>query len=272
MLKDERYTGVQILLKQKRGSLSAKTKINCPEDEWLKFPNSHEAIVSEEIFRKAQASFAKPAKTNKPRSVGYYADIKSPYAGKVKCGCCGYSAYFKRSKNSYYMCRSLRINAENPCFTGKLLLSDLNAIVLNTIKIEAKKQRDNLNKRMAVQKIGKNANAEELKSLSSRRSTLEQRMVSLYEDFADNRMSKETYISTKAKCADELATLEAKCAELENLISTNTAVYNPETENEPLQKRIISSKKVTEEIASLIESITIYDKERIEIRFSFGDA
>ena len=72
-------------------------------------------------------------------------------------------------------------------------------------------------------------------------------------------------------CAEEIAitknrieelTVQIDCAKMERNISND----------EPILRRVLSAEELTEEIVALIGCVTVYDVDRIEIRFDFGDA
>jgi hypothetical protein len=101
ILSDERYTGVQLLCKTKRAGVGSKKVIFLPESKWLRFPGTHEAIISAADFETVKELIARTkAEDKEPRTAKE--PVRSPYSGKIRCGCCGYALSFARSVNHKY--------------------------------------------------------------------------------------------------------------------------------------------------------------------------
>ena len=54
ILKNEVYIGHSVHNQQTNISFKNKKKVRKPEDEWFKVENTHEAIISEEVFLHAE--------------------------------------------------------------------------------------------------------------------------------------------------------------------------------------------------------------------------
>ena len=58
ILKEETYIGHSIHNKQSNISFKNKKKVRKPQEEWYRVENTHEAIISEEVFQKVQELIA----------------------------------------------------------------------------------------------------------------------------------------------------------------------------------------------------------------------
>ena len=149
----------------------------------------------------------------------------------------------------------------------------MKALVLSAVKAEAGKVIDRRKKRGQKARRGlseKAAVSEEIKRLTTRRGLLERRGVALYEDYADGKLGKDGYIEAKAACAAELSDIETRSAELSFRLEGFTEQTEPPSD-EPLLRRVLDAEDATDEVLSLVDRVTVYNAERIEIRFAFGD-
>lgn len=82
ILKDETYIGNSVHNKQTNISYKNKKKVRKPEEEWLRVENTHEAIISEDVFRQVQKQIVNRRRQQKNTSTQIF-------AGLVKCADCG---------------------------------------------------------------------------------------------------------------------------------------------------------------------------------------
>ena len=101
-LKEETYIGHSVHNKQSNISFKNKKKVRKPQEEWYRVENTHEAIISEEVFQKVQELIA--SRRRKRRN-----GTTQIFAGLIKCADCGWSLAYgenKQNKNpyGYYHC------------------------------------------------------------------------------------------------------------------------------------------------------------------------
>lgn len=267
ILLDERYIGVQVSGKTRKPKPGSRSTQCLPKDMWIRCPNAHEAIVSQEVFQKASAVITPFQFT------GAFAGRHILFANKIRCGHCGRALKLQWSNNPHHYCDGAKLNSGMGCFEGKISVEEIKAIVLAAIKVEVKKALRVFRKRRKAVSC-EASSRENLLSERSRLTTqlrlLDRRCIRLYEEFADGKLGREDYLSEKAALANELAGVGARIAVLtERLDQSADAV--PIQDDEPLLLRVLKATDVTEEVLSLIERITVYDPEHIEIRFTFSD-
>lgn len=84
ILEDQRYIGTYVIGKRKVKEIGSRHTQLKDESEWFKIPNHHPAIVSVDLFEKANASIKRFSLSNKkPRDY--------LLRGKVFCGCCDHA-------------------------------------------------------------------------------------------------------------------------------------------------------------------------------------
>jgi len=155
-----------------------------------------------------------------------------------------------------------------------MYLDDLKDAVLATIKTEAGKLID-FHKQKRLSKFNSSKHTSimaELKKLLTRISLIERRGFEIYEGFADGKICKESYLADKAQNNSELTEAKARIEKLEQQLATLTTSRKSESIiNEPILQRLLNSTELTDEAVSLVEKITVFDGDRIEIQFGFGD-
>jgi len=208
----------------------------------IKVPGAHEAIVTEEIFRKANSIL------KRYKNAGAVLKRHWPFAGKIRCGHCGRALRYHQGYLKYYYCNGARFSAGAGCFEGNLQLEDLKGIVLSSIKAEAGKvlDRQRKSKQAAAHRSeNKEVMLAELKKLSGQMKFCERRNIALYEDFADGKIDKQTYLVGKAECNGELARAEARAAELNDQLAAINMVKQQSTDK-PALSRVLEADDVTD--------------------------
>ncbi|MCL2816655.1 MAG: recombinase family protein [Oscillospiraceae bacterium] len=142
ILANEFYIGH--LVQNKTGNTSYKNKktIHKPPEEWVKVENTHEPIVSLEVWervRQMAEAAARPKRTK-------YGEI-SPYAGFMYCRDCGFAMRYQRKHQTFkngnvatyesYMCGSSSRSGKQACSSHYIPLHLLNEIVIADITQKA---------------------------------------------------------------------------------------------------------------------------------------
>ena len=238
---DERYAGVMVSGKKRVSSPGSRRRDYLPESEWIRIPGSHDAIVSEDVFKQANAGI---------RHYKIVSPVKnrSPFAGRIKCGFCGRSMDYTATKNPYYRCDGAKVAAQKA--------------------LEALRQR----KQQAHGTPGRGAINAELKKLSAQIVLLEQRGITLYEDFADQKIDKGSYLAAITANDEELSRVQIRVDGLNGqLVAITIGRAAKSAEDESVLQRVQNADAVTGEVLSLIDRIFVFDNDRIEIQFTFGD-
>lgn len=266
ILLDERYAGVQVSGKTKKTGVGSLRSVPVPESEWIRVENAHEAIVPREVFELAQAVVRRFHKTGSDKR-------RSLFAGKLRCGHCGHALDLYNGSDPYYVCYDGRVAGDGKCFNGRIYVGDLKDIVLSSIRVEAEKALDARRRLLREAKretlSGKNA-VNELKKLAFQCERLRQRIFTLYEDYADGKISSDEYRSSKTDCSNELVGAESRIEELNRLLDSGSGKQRS-INDIPLLTRISGASDVTEEMVGMIDRIVVFDAEHIEICFTFGD-
>ena len=108
-------------------SVKRKT-ILIPKEDWVITPNTHEAIVSEEVFQKAQAIFRTRSKITMPD------EPKSVMTGSAKCPYCKKSLAFESRYRRRFYCHNFNmgLNCEHASVDESVLIDT----VFSAIKLK----------------------------------------------------------------------------------------------------------------------------------------
>lgn len=102
ILKEETYIDHSVHNKQSNISFKNKKKVRKPKEEWYRVKNTHEPIISEDVFHQVQEQIASRRRKQKDGTTQIF-------AGLVKCADCGWSLAYGMNKQNkkpygYYHC------------------------------------------------------------------------------------------------------------------------------------------------------------------------
>lgn len=270
IIRDERYTGKMVNGKNRSPVVGCKHGKRIPKSEWIVVPNTHEAIVSEELFASIQERFSAPQRIKKPTEV-------RPLMGKVKCGVCQHVMRRSNSPSAtaYYYCESHQYVADSTCTKDRISEVSLIQTVLSVIhkQIEVMLDMEQLFDRVKTQSHNDITTLTgQIRQLQAVLAKLKASKVKAYEKYKDGALDRDSYARQKADISKEVAETDVQIAELE------TALQSRYQENgQPISiiesfRRYEGFTELSREMADeLIGSIYIYGSEAIEIVWNHMD-
>lgn len=281
ILKNEMYIGNMVQGKTRTRFVGYRQFQPLPRDEWHIVENTHEPIISKEVFNKVQEIIAEYKRTNGDQFKKRYKDSPNIFKNKIFCGECGgvYKRHrhlnSKRRMEYSYMCKlHTKFPTECDCETIKgqvlnnLVLTAIKAQVLNMANLEKVfesviSNKDTLQKRYAINtKIG---------SALSKIAELKKQRVRLSVDLTKKLIDEDEYVILRDRYNDELERALLKLKEVEKEQGTFNKILSIKSWIDEL-KRYGRAKKLTQEIVdAFIKKITIYKHERIEIEWLHTD-
>lgn len=126
MLKNEVYIGN--LVQGKYGSVSYKTKKNKPrqKEDWYRVENTHEPIITKELWDKVQNLVKEKHKPFKSGKIGLF-------SGKVYCMYCKAPLRSSKTKDKYYLKCPSKYIVSDSCIGSFIAVNTLEKIVLNQL-------------------------------------------------------------------------------------------------------------------------------------------
>lgn len=237
ILKNQVYLGHTILGKSKKVSVKSKKKVAVPQGQWAITQNTHEPLISGEVFDRAQRNLA--------RNSTSYRDCKdarrSIFAGMVFCGRCGHAlcsggGVYKGERNKYWKlyCTQQRKDAKVPCKGVNIRYADLLEVVrqeLNALLSLTDEEIEEL-VQAVYQRYGSSEHLQRKKKQAqkarARLTTIDRMITKLYTDNAEGRLPDERLTSMVNSLEEESVGLRGLIAEAEE---SNEAEMKAESYN-----------------------------------------
>ena len=132
IIKNQVYLGNTLLGKTRKASIKSRKKISIPQEDWAITSNTHEPLVDQMTFGKAQANLGKGS-----RDYRQYDQVrKSIFGGIAVCSRCGYSlcssgTVYKGEREKYWFlsCNHKSKRFENACEGVNIKYADLLEVV-----------------------------------------------------------------------------------------------------------------------------------------------
>lgn len=221
ILRNEMYTGTLVQGKSQNISYKNKKRKKINKDDWIRIPDSHEAIIDAETWGIVQERLSSHTRSSR------VSQELSPLSGKVKCSVCGRpmkrNVYYNKTKTIQYyglQCATYKTGAMN-CpntknMSGKVLekhiLNELNSIIENYCQADNiaindiySQQIDSLEK----QKL----------SLESKLKASQNRITTMYKDKLDGIISEKDFIMFRKNFSDDEKLISSRISEIENKIT-----------------------------------------------------
>lgn len=254
ILQDERYTGKMVC--GKYTTVKRKT-ILLPKEEWVITLNTHEAVVSEETFQKAQTIFRTRSKITMPD------EPKSILTGAMKCGCCKKSLAFESRYRRAFYChnRNMGFGCEDTKVDESVLIDTIFAAVkvkLALIEVSEQAYTADRQAKLAEHSAAKKELEIKLKKLRLAQATA-------LEEYLEGKIEKSAFQSNKSKTAILIQEAEERLSALGTL-SENTSEFVEQ------HRPFYGQNTLTREmVKNLIKEVRVHSPTEIEIVWKFGE-
>ena len=265
ILKEETYIGHSVHNKQSNISFKNKKKVRKPQEEWYRVENTHEAIISEEVFQKVQELIASRRRRQKNGTTQIF-------SGLVKCADCGWSlAYGVNSQNknpyAHYHCSKYGQGLRQ-CSMHYIRYDVLYAYVLARLQywsMMVQKDEDKLLKRLLnasdrERNSAKKKQAAELKKAEKRKAEVDGLFAKMYEDWSAGRITEYNFNMLSEKYQNEQKELETKIRQLHETMEAAVQTAADAEKWIALMKQYVNPVELTAELLNtLIEKITVHE-------------
>ena len=286
ILKDIVYIGH---LAQKKGSQCLYGGIPyhiTSEEEWIVVKNTHEPLISEELFEKVQQinnAVLERAKAN----AGKYDHLpkeKNIYGKKFVCAECGAIMKLHRSfstkKDKVYFtfkCPTYAEHGSRGCSDIKMRKADLDEAVFTFIKSQMDvfiDMENTLRRLLAMKKakLKQNNIQQEIKALRQKLASKQSLLSGLYVDLKEGMLSQDEYGHHREIITADIKALETNLAELENAKNETEEQITGEMKWKFMIQRFYDATEMTAEMAdAFIESMKLHEDGSLEIKLSYMD-
>ena len=278
ILSKPEYMGHTVNFRSHKQSYKDRTAIKIPQEEWLIFENTHEAIVDKETWELAQ----KLRKT--PRRIDTWGEA-NPLTGLLYCADCGAKMYNHRSKggtentpypSDFFDCSTYTLahqKHDTACCGHYISTKALRSLILETIRAAAtyaiSNQEEFVAKVCAASELRQKEAAKDTKRRLNRDrkriDELDNIIKKLYESFAVGRITDERFDTLLVEYEAEQKELQASVkADEERLSVFEEDTARVEQFMELAKKYTDFSELTTSMINEFIEKIIVHAPEKID--------
>lgn len=243
-------------------------------DEWIHITNTHEPIITREMFEKVQALRQEVAANHASSPLRPY--TPNILRGRIFCGYCGKNLHRQRSNENdyYYHCISKDRISSDSC-NGKvsvreerlfaaivsIVREEANAVIGNSLLLEQR------NDRVAAQQADFNR---EISRLQSEVEKNRKFLSTLYENFVSGLLTAAEYTEMKAQYEQKITQgvssiqdLTAQTKELESQVGQYITLAGQ------LEKVSQDTELTAQLVDQLIERVTVFSSTEIKVDFRF---
>ena len=266
------YTGDLVQGRRRVKSYKVHQIEEVPEEEWVRVPDTHKAIIERETFEKVQ-SLLKRDTRRAPRTKELHL-----FSGFLRCADCGKSVTRSSSgQSTRYLCSTYKNRSRTACTMHSIKHERLEAAVLFAV-------RQQVHLAVSYSEIIARINSAPIKKSQSFRlddliAAKERELAkvtrykqSLYQDWKDGEITQQDYRDMKAdyerqavSLSDILARLTAERAELANGVNNEhpaLVAFMKYQNIETLNREIL---------IELVDHIKVYENGNISVKFKFAD-
>ncbi len=283
ILKNQVYLGKITNGKYRMKEVGSKHAILLPKEEWVTIENTHEAIISRELFNIAQDTFRyKKKASNRNMQENMQEKMQENMQeemqekiidkndrfegehgilfGKLRCGYCKYKMDLVKGKKAYYKCISPRFIMNARCSNEHAVVGELEDIILLLFSSLTKLLISNVNMwEINLQRryiVGKSPN-KKIKGKWDELKRLKLQEARVYEKYRNCSLDLEAYISKKGRYL-------AQKNEINETIKQNERVI----ENQEEKSNYRMKEHIKELVSLMVETIYFYDSKHIEVVFN----
>ena len=272
ILSNEIYTGTVIQGKRKKLSFKSKKFIDVPEEDWVKVPNMHEAIVSVEDYERAKR-IIESTKGSRVVENDYL------FKGLLRCyDCKGYIGIRSPDKNGniYGRCQRYgRYGKFDVCSPHNFNYQVFEESMILVLK-EICKEYSNKKRLEEIAKKSKSKEDKEL-DLKNRLKTYEtqiqketRKLELLYEDRLSEIITVDSYIENANRIKNEIKEYQERIKEIQQELSGEENSKNKDEKLNNLVDEFLNMEKPTKEIIrEFIDKIEIHSDKQVDIYFNF---
>jgi len=278
ILSKPEYMGHTVNFRSQKQSYKDKKAVKIPQEEWLIFENTHEAIVDKETWELAQ----KLRKT--PRRIDTWGEA-NPLTGLLYCADCGAKMYNHRSKggtentpypSDFFDCSTYTLahqKHDTACCGHYISTKALRSLILETVRAAATYAISNQEEFAAKVRAASELRQKEAAKDTKRRLNRDRKRIDeldniikkLYESFAVGRITDERFDTLLVEYEAEQKELQASVkADEERLSSFEEDTARVEQFMELARKYTDFSELTTPMINEFIEKIIVHAPEKLD--------
>ena len=268
ILENLEYTGCTVNFKYCKKSYKSKKRIKLPQEEWLVFENTQEAIIDRQTYDTVQK--IRQCK-RRPTPMGEM----NALSGMLYCADCGKRMYLCRcttmKQAEYFNCSTYRKKKKNLCTSHQITVKAVEILLLDDLRRTlrfAQSQKEEFlqileeNSEVKTKQEIKE-NLRKLSAAEERIKALDKIIQSLYEDKVAGKLSEERYLKLSDTYETEQAELTEKAQTLKAEIEKDKKEKDEILDFLCLVEKYSSIEELTPEIIrSFVDRIIVHEKRK----------
>ena len=270
ILKNRTYCGDRALGKRLLGKFPDESKsYEVPEEEWVIWENTHEPIVLRIDYELVKQ------KIKDAGTLVYQEAVRTPFSGKVVCGLCGWVMTYGHYKNDFFY-RDTKVRNKNGC-GNKIHTDYLKVVVMDQIQrliqtiCEKKVLLDHLKEDVSCKKKIQSCRRR-LLFIKTKREKVLARIEQVFTDHAEGLLGDLDFSFLKEKFMQEKHLLDLEEEKVIESEKKQNQIMEQICELERWLRPYLDDHRYNQELVNaLVDTITVYGTERIEITFTCKD-
>lgn len=265
------YTGDTVPFKSHVVRVGSDRVRHIPEELQQVIPNTHEGIISRELFYQARTVI----KSTKKSKASVHSN---PFKSLLVCSCCGNRLLKGKPQNKNWMCATHRYNPGSDCDKVRIREDKLTEIVLHAINIRCKLLDEKLNKMKQENHLTKSSEQilqAECRTLRRRMEGLQAIKMQHYESYASGQLSKENFLIKKREVSTKEEDLNIRLRLAERKLKEQTEKIKKSMMQMESGQKIMEYQEITELtpqlMKELVNKIIIRPDGSIRIEWNFCD-
>ena len=272
ILRDRVYVGDMVQGKSR--TVNGK-ELSVPRNEWICVPNTHEPVISRELFEHVQEVLRQTSE--KDKAVRSTAVSYSPHVfkGKVFCAHCGHPMHRHRQNKDgtyWYRCESQWKYHKGACYQVSVKEEEIKAEVFALLRKHAE---GILGGYIHIERMApmKNAAADtELEEINRKLSSSGHFLKSLYENMVAGLITVDEFIAMKADYEGKIAALSKRADQIRTQRRERASKQESYRDFTDAVSDALSSKELTADtINCLVEKMQVQRDKSFEILLRFKD-
>lgn len=284
ILTNRHYVGDSVHATREGGFNNPDKDRRVSEEHWLIIPNTHEPLVSRDMFAEVQEKIKRQVQNLHARNAALEHE-KTPenfFLGKCICACCRKSIGVVRSNSGsnhfYYRCTTTMFNHHMKCKAhGRMKYRELHDVVFQVIKSHMKlclekteQTRERNRSRYGVRQY--HFYAREIAKVQNSICKAKSRERGLYEDYKDGIITSEEYLQYQESYRQQIVDLEQSAGEMLERQKCYQKDFLPDKDWAAAVKKFMGKRKLTKEMADAFVERIVLDKEgNVEITLKYDD-
>ena len=284
ILTNRHYAGDSVHATREGGFNNPDKDRRVSEEHWIIIPDTHEPLVSREMFAEVQEKIKRQVQNIHARNAALEHE-KTPenfFLGKCICACCRKNIGVVRSNSGsnyfYYRCTTTPFNRHMRCTAhGKIKYQEFHDAVFQVIQSHMKlclekteQTRERNRSSYGVRQY--HFYAGEIAKVQSSLRKIKSRERGLYEDYKDGIITSEEYLQYQQSYRQQAADLEQTAEEMLERQKHYQKDFLPDEDWVAAVKKFMGKRKLTKEMADAFVERIVLDKEgNVEITLKYDD-